>query len=129
MQFAHDLEATAHRSANGEHAWPRAEALRAVRAIAEAGLAVLGGEVWLVRGDEIWGVLPQQSGPPAVYHWEAKRGAVEPWLEFVTRSQSEACSAIKLLPPEGEVDAPSDAHVYYNMTWASEREWNALSAV
>jgi hypothetical protein len=122
MQFAQDLDASAHRTAEGEYAWRRPEALRAARALADSGLAILGGELWLVHGGEIHGVLPQRSGPPAVYHWESKRKPAESWAAFVARSYSESYSAINGLPPEGEVDALTDAHTYYNLTWASAHE-------
>jgi len=122
MQFTQDLEASARRPAGGEYAWRRAEALRAARAVADSGIAILGGELWLVRDGEVHGVLPQRSGPPAVYHWESKRGPAESWTAFVERSHSESCSAINALPPEGEVDAPTAARVYYNLVWVSEHE-------
>jgi hypothetical protein len=122
MQFAQDLEASAHRSVGGEYAWPRSEALRAAEALANSDFAILGGELWLVRGHEIWGALPQRSGPPAVYHWESKRGSSESWAAFVTRSYSEACSAINTLPENGEVAPPPGAHIYYNLTWVGEHE-------
>ena len=122
MQFAQDLEASAHRTLGGEYAWRRPEALRAASALASAGFAILGGELWLVRGNEIWGALPQHAGPPAVYHWESERGPSEPWTAFVERSRSEAFSAINALPADGEVAAPPGANIYYNLTWVSEHE-------
>ena len=122
MQFAQDLEASAHRTLGGEYAWRRPEALRAASALASAGFAILGGELWLVRGNEIWGALPQHAGPPAVYHWESERGPSEPWTVFVERSRSEAFSAINALPADGEVAAPPGANIYYNLTWVSEHE-------
>ena len=120
MQFSRDLETSAHRTATGEYAWRRPDALRAARALAGAGRAILGGELWLIRGSEIHGVLPQRSGPPGVYRWESERGASESWCEFVLRSCSESIAAINTLPPEGEVDLPADAEVYYNLTWVSD---------
>jgi hypothetical protein len=122
MQFAQDLETTARRSAGGEYAWRRSEALRAADALARAGCAILGGELWLVRGQDISGALPQRSGPPAIYHWGSERGSSESWSAFVERSRSESRSAINALPPPGEVDAPPHAEVYYNLTWVSEHE-------
>ncbi len=67
MQFPPELEVTAFRSRSGEQAWRRSEACHAVQVLADAGMAVLGGELWMVCGQEIRAVLPQQSGPPAVY--------------------------------------------------------------
>ena len=119
MQFSHDLEASAHRSAR-EYAWRRAEALRAVLELAGSGRAILGGELWLVLGSEIHGSLPQRSGPPAAYHWESKREASESWRDFVSRSCAESLEAINDLPAEGEIQLPAGAEIYYNLTWASD---------
>jgi len=121
MRFASDLEERAHRSGE-EYAWRREDAKEAARALAASGRAILGGELWLVRKGEIWGMLPQKSGPPAVYHWESEREALESWTEYVARSCSEALAAIDDLPSGGEVDAPQGADVYYNLTWALEHE-------
>jgi hypothetical protein len=122
MQFAHQLEASAHRSSGGEYAWRRPEALLAARALADAGFAILGGELWLVHNGEIHGVLPQRLGPPAVYHWESKRLPAESWAAFVARSHTESCSAINALPAEAEIEAPPGAEIYYNLTWLSQDE-------
>jgi hypothetical protein len=122
MRFPRELEDAAFRSANGEYAWQRSAALAAVRVLADSGRAVLGGELWLVRDGEMWTVLPQQSGPPAVYAWETERRADEPWPTFVARACGDALSVIQAWPREGEVVAPTTASVYYNLTWAGADE-------
>ena len=121
MQFTEELEATAIRT-GGEYAWRRADALRAARALADSGFATLGGELWLVREGEVWGLLPQHTGPPALYSWESERKPSEPWQEFVARASSETLAAIEALPPDGEVKTPPGAEIYYNLTWISEHE-------
>jgi hypothetical protein len=122
MLFPRELEDSAFRSADGEYAWQRSEALAAVRALADKGRAVLGGELWLVRDGEVWGVLPQHSGPPAVYAWETERRPNEAWSAYVARASVEALSAIQALPGEAEVAAPPKAKVYYNLTWVGADE-------
>jgi hypothetical protein len=122
MHFSEKLESRAHRTAGGEYAWRRQDALEAVGALAVAGRAILGGELWLVHAGQVWGVLPQHSGPPAVYHWECDRQPTEAWADFVGRSRSQSLAAIDAMPPEGEVIVPSGAEVYYNLTWLSEHE-------
>lgn len=122
MKFPPELEETAFRSANGEYSWERSEALHAVRILANSGRAVLGGELWLVRGREVSGMLPQRSGPPAVYHWETERRGNESWPAYVARACAESLSAIEALPGEGDVAMPPGAKVYYNLTWASPDE-------
>jgi len=122
MEFPPELEDAAFRSANGEYAWQRSEALAAVRVLADRGHAVLGGELWLVRDGEVWGQLPQHSGPPAVYAWETERRPDETWPTYVARACSEAQSVIQAWPGEAEVAAPPKAKVYYNLTWVDPEE-------
>jgi hypothetical protein len=121
IDFPADLEQAAHRS-GVEYAWRRSEAKLAARHLSARGHAILGGELWLVRGKEIWGVLPQKAGPPAVYHWEVGRASSESWLSYVVRSCSETLAAIDSLPPDGEVDVPPGADIYYNLTWGTDNE-------
>ncbi len=126
MEFPAELEMAAFRPASGEYAWRRPDACRAVDALADAGLAVLGGELWMVRGEEIWATLPQRSGPPAVYHWSCDRRPAEPWVAYVARAAAEAVSAIEAFPREGEVATLPGADIYYNLAWESESEYEAL---
>jgi hypothetical protein len=122
MRFPKELEDVAFRSANGEYAWQRSEALAAVRVLAAAGRAVLGGELWLVEDGQLWAALPQQSGPPAVYSWETHRRPNESWSTYVERALAEALSAIETLPAGAEVRMRPHAKVYYNLTWADADE-------
>ena len=122
VEFEQDLEAAAFRTLGGEYAWRRGDALRAASAVADRGFALLGGELWLIRGKEVFILLPQHSGPPALYHWECERKSSESWPHFVARARSESLSAIQALPPEGEVEVPVDAEIYYNLTWVSEHK-------
>lgn len=121
MTLSSDLERRAHRSGE-EYAWRREDAKQAARELAASGRAILGGELWLVHNGKIWGVLPQEEGPPAVYHWESERRDSEPWPDYVTRSCSETLAAIAELPAIGEVDLPQGADIYYNLMWVSEHE-------
>jgi hypothetical protein len=122
MQFPPELEVAAFRLPNGEYAWQRSEALDAVRGLAGARYAVLGGELWLIRDEKVWAVLPQQSGPPAVCAWETERRLEEPWPTYVSRASDEAQAAIRTLPREGEVATPPKTKLYYNLTWAGADE-------
>jgi acetyl-CoA acetyltransferase len=125
MNFPQELEDAAFRSPDGEYAWQHTEALDAVRVLAGSRRAVLGGELWLVRDGEIWGGLLRKSGAPGVYAWETERLPEEPWSTYVARACSEALRAIQAAPTalrQGEVSVPSNAKVYYNLTWAGADE-------
>ena len=118
--FPTELEASALRTPGGEYAWTRADALRAVRVLSGSACAVLGGEVWMVSGDKVSGLVPAASGTPSAFRWEADRQLEEPWPNFVQRSCGLALEAIADLPRDGEVSVPSGAEVYYNVTWTEE---------
>jgi len=119
VQFADEIETAALRCA-GQYAWRRADAIRAARALADAALAILGGELWLLRDTEVLGVLPQRFGPPLVYHWECEQGPSESWPKVAARSCAASVAAIETLPPEEEVEVPEDAEIYYKLSWVSE---------
>ena len=69
MRFPNDLEAGAFRSrgGDGEYAWCRLDAERAAEFLAEPGAAILGGELWRVRGREIWPGFVGSDGIPGIY--------------------------------------------------------------
>lgn len=101
MQFPQDLEASAIRTPGGEYAWSRSDALRATRALAAAGLAVLGGELWLVRGRKISGGFRTHSGSITTYHWASVREPMESWSDFLARSSFRSRPS-KPCPPRGK---------------------------
>jgi hypothetical protein len=118
------LTVAAFRTTNGEFAWTRAQALEVVATLAGRNVAILGGELWWVlaaAGD--WsGMIPQESGPDAVYAWETKRLRDESWPAFVQRCASETLAAVKELPRVGELRLNLPGRILYNLTWASESE-------
>ena len=125
MKFPREIEDAAFRTPNGEYAWQQSGALDVVRLLADSGHAVLGGELWLVRDGEIWGALPQKSGPSGVYAWETERLPEEPWPTYVARASGQALLAIQAAPAalrKHEVSVPANAKVYYNLTWAGADE-------
>jgi hypothetical protein len=117
VRFPQELETAAHRTAGGEYAWPREEALAAARCLADSGAVILGGELWIMRGQQIFGALPQVSGPPGIYHWETVPKDGETRQQLIARACAEACAAIRALPAEGEVAMPEGGAIYYNLTW------------
>jgi hypothetical protein len=69
--FSPELERAAFRASNGEFGWTRSQIPAVVEILHSNGLGILGGELWWVRdGFTDWdGCIPQQHGPPGVYHW------------------------------------------------------------
>jgi hypothetical protein len=124
------VTAVAYRAANGELAWRRAELPAALLAIAEAGLAVLGGEVWLAVGDGRWdGLIPDACGGlPGVWHWDtAPRLAGESWLAFCHRAAEESARAVAEMRVEEESDPAVWDRLYFNLTYVTEAELHRLS--
>lgn len=127
MNFPPAVEKSAFRIANGEYAWQRQDIAPAVQALRDANIAILGGELWLVEGARVMGLLPQHEGPPGVYHWESERNPDEGWQSFVMRSALDTLAAVNAMPREGEIPMPSDARIFYNLTWVTEEEFLSLT--
>jgi hypothetical protein len=89
--FPEELEATTFRASNGEYGWTRDQIPVVLIILAQHGLAVLGGELWWVpAGSRRWiGLIPQCTGPPAVYSWTWVRRSGETWESVVARSLAE----------------------------------------
>jgi hypothetical protein len=120
------LESEAFRAPNGEFAWTRNQARELVPILAAHQTAVLGGELWWVAGNppDLSATIPQAEGPSAVYAWETRRQADERWLQFVDRCAVETLSAIMELPREGELPSNVQGRVLYNLTWATEKDYD-----
>ena len=121
MVLTQDLQSSAYRSGD-EYAWKRGDALRAIESLTTAGLAILGGEVWLIAGDDIVPIIPQKDGVAALEHWTCERHGGEQWRAYVFRSATEARSAIQRLPDLTSAAVPTHARIYYNITWTAESE-------
>jgi hypothetical protein len=125
MTLPPELERAAFRCANGEYAWRPQDVPRAVKHLAESGVAILGGELWMVIEDAIYPIIPAVTGPPIVWTWSCDRQPDEPWLNYVARSAEAARDATRDFSLEG-IKQPRGADFYFNLTWASEawiKEW------
>lgn len=97
-----------------------------VRAMAAAGLAILGGEVWLVLADgSIYAALPQANGgPSAVYSWSTEPWRpLESWDEFCSRCADEAVNAISGLHPEDHVKPEHREGIWFNLSYVTRSEY------
>ncbi len=118
MQWPSGLMERAYRHPEtAELGWLRADALSATGLLASHGLAVLGGEAWMVLGASRY--LLRHIGPEGYYAWHTRRAAGEGWDAFVQRSRSEADAAILNDEPLRAADVPAEALVYYNLVWVS----------
>jgi hypothetical protein len=79
---------------NGEYAWRREDVPTALTSLADAGCAILGGEVWMVIDEKIHGVIPSAiDEPPGVWPWDTEpRTDSEDWTEFCHRTAKKKAS-------------------------------------
>lgn len=130
--FPQDLLSLAYRSSNGELAWPRAALEEALQILAASGYAVLGVEVWLLRGNGSWtGIIPQaKGGPPGVYSWafqkSLRRGA-ETWSEFCHRAANHALIVIHTSNVLEDVTPDLRERIRYNLSYLSREEYEQQS--
>ena len=123
MEFPLEIESKAFKAENGEYAWLKENIPAAVEALVQKGFAILGGEVWLVRGREINAAPLLKTGPCGIFHWESKRAdSSESWSQFVQRSAGETLQAVHNMNVEDEIVAQPEAKIFYNITWCSEEE-------
>ena len=112
-------------AANGELAWRREDAERAIIEIRDSGHSIPGGEVWLITGPRSWsGLIPRRGGgPPSVWHWETSpRLSSEPWQVYCHRTAAESIRAICAMSVEQETPAEFHEQLRFNVTHIAEPE-------
>lgn len=127
-----DLVACAFRARNGELAWTRRDAGRVADALAAAGMAILGGEVWLVGDDGWWEPrIPTGEGEPAAVHsWAPEppaRQDVESWAEFCARTRDYTAVVLAAAEVEALAPVPVRDRLRYHLTWVSEATYHRLA--
>ena len=126
MDFSAVLLNRAMRASNGELGFPRRDTAQAISELERAGLAVLGGEVWLepAGGPSL---LIGRNGHAAVYAWSAEHWREgESWADFVARTALHARAAVEGLRPEDDLDPSTAAQVRFNLTYVDEAEYRDL---
>jgi hypothetical protein len=110
-------------AANGELAWHRRDIGPAVSRIRDAGQAILGGEVWLIIGQDTWdGLIPQRAGgPPVIYSWETPpRSLSESWRDYCHRTAAESIHVIGLMTVESDISPDLADKLRFNITYIAE---------
>jgi hypothetical protein len=121
------IKATAFHSQSDEYAWQRPHIAKAIEALADQGCAILGGEVWIVKGSDILALPPLRSGGNAVIGWDiTDKESDEGWNQFVERTAKESLAAIESLNAENEVLPEAAPNVFYNLTFVKEEEYSKL---
>jgi hypothetical protein len=119
-----EITASAFTAANGEYAWPRTQIVEAFRIIVETEQAILGGEVWAVKGGKIWGAIPDATGEiSGVWHWETlPHNAQESWVDYCRRTGEESIRAVEDMRVEDDVSPEFQEHLFFNVTYIDEAD-------
>jgi hypothetical protein len=114
-----DIVSKAFVASNGELAWRREDIKNVVTAIRDSGRAILGGEVWLITGEQSWnGLIPRRDGgSPAVWHWETgTHSSNESWRKYCERTCSESLKALQVMNVDNETPTELIAKLRFNFT-------------
>lgn len=109
--------AAAARVIGDEAAWQQSDCPAAIRSLAEAGYAILGWELWLLRTDgRVQTTVATKDG---LAIWSASCDPLpdEQWGDYVQRSAQLAAEGIAAFNwPQNACEPPLP--VYFNITWA-----------
>ena len=121
-ELPRSVTSRAFRASNGEYAWRRRDLPEALRAIASTCWAILGGEVWVVRNDEIWAAIPEVGGGPSgVWGWEIQpRRPDERRSDYCNRTVQESLESVDQMPVEASARLDVRDRLYFNVTYVRE---------
>jgi hypothetical protein len=109
-----------------ELAWRRVDVPEAAAAIAAAGKATLGGEVWVVHNlQSNWnGLVPNADGSPdGVWSWDTSpRAATESWQAYCERACQETIAAVAAMKVEHTAAEGVQSLLWFNITYVAEDE-------
>lgn len=105
---------------SGELAWKPDDILDVLKAVGEAGVQILGGELWYV--DElgrIHGAVPLRGSlATGVFSWSTSgRYRHEPWVEFCKHAAVDSAGRVQALAPERFVSASFVDGLHWNVTF------------
>ena len=112
--------------AGDEVAWPQALATDAVEWFGKNEYAVLGTELWVLKGGAIHSLPTGLSGTGEVHGNTVNRFSREAWGAFVGRAAAETRMYLREFNPR---DIIEDGQVYFNVVWVSEGEFKSLSPI
>ena len=110
--------------AGEEVAWAQTLATEAVEWFGKNEYAVLGTELWLLRGGAIQSLPTGLSGTREVHGNTINRFSHEAWGVFVARAAAETATYLQKFNPR---DIVEHGQVYFNVVWVSEAEFKSLS--
>lgn len=119
--------ASAFGSGDGAYAWRKEALPEVIDALAAAGRAVVGGEVWGLQGFEIFGAVPTRQGATRIFAWSAPDKSPDTdWSAFLRQCVRYAHQAIRDLRAESEVAPGFRDHLVYHLQFIAEEEYPHL---
>ncbi len=113
-------------STTGEYAWRKHDLPLVARAVADAGLLILGGEAWIVRDGRFHGLIPLRDGTLAVFHWEPNTAFNLSWDESVRFAAEYTLNVIPDLTAEEEAANEYARDIWYCLTIVTPEEHDEL---
>ncbi len=111
-------------SGDGAYAWKKAMLPEVLDRLAAAGLAVVGGEVWGLRGHAIFGAVPTRQGPTRIFAWSApEKSPGTVWADYVGQCVQHARRAVRDLNAENEVAPGFRDHLVYHLQFLAEADY------
>jgi len=102
------------------YAWKRNTLDKLFEELMQSNIAILGGEVWRVEGDESFGIIPLKNGEKTVLSWKIDQRKDEDWYDFVERSIKETVEKISNANLEKKVTASIRSKIWYNFQLSEE---------
>ena len=123
--FPPELASAAFGSGN-QAGWPPKLAAAAVEWLAAHGYAVLGTELWVLKGGAIQSLPIGQSGMREVHGNTVNRRSEELWSSFVARA---ATGTLAYLLSFNPADILEQGEIYFNVIWVNEVQYAELKSV
>ena len=119
-----EILASAFGSGDGAYAWKKEALPDVLDALTATGRAVVGGEVWGLRGFEILGAVPTRQGPTRIFAWSAPvKSPDTDWPTFLGQCVQYAHEAIRRLRAESEVAPEFSDKLVYHLQFFSQEEY------
>jgi hypothetical protein len=109
---------------NNEAVWAPVLSATAVEWLGAHGYAVLGTELWVLKGGAIQSLPIGRSGMREVHGNTVNRESKESWTSFVARAASETLDYLHSFNP---ADIVEQGKLYFNVVWVSEAQYAELS--
>lgn len=102
------------------YAWKKEALPMVLETLAAEGLAVVGGEIWGIKGFEIYPAVPSLMGHTRIYAWSAPDKPPDTdWPTYVSACVRYAHQAIQDLDAESQVIPPFRDRLVYHLQFFS----------